>query len=186
MTDSYPRPSLTADILVFRPVEGGHELLLIRRKNPPFEGCFALPGGFVEKGETAADAAARELLEETGLSGLSLTPLGLYDTPHRDPRGWVVTEAFLTLAPGAVPIAGDDAADAEFFEIGFHREEELLRLTLTGTNETLSALCRVAERMTPFGVCREAEVLSSEGLAFDHARIIAEGLLLWEATPMPC
>lgn len=105
------QPSLAADCVVFDP-QG--RLLLIRRKNPPFRGQYALPGGFVEYGETTERAAARELAEETGLRAVALSLIGVYSDPNRDPRGHVVSVAYLARVDEFVPRAADDAAHAEF------------------------------------------------------------------------
>jgi 8-oxo-dGTP diphosphatase len=110
-TTDHKQPSLAADCVVFDP-QG--RLLLIRRKNPPFQGRHALPGGFVEYGETTEQAAARELLEETGLRAVALDLIGVYSDPARDPRGHMVSIAYLVRVEGFAPQAGDDAAHAEF------------------------------------------------------------------------
>jgi 8-oxo-dGTP diphosphatase len=103
--------SLTADCVVFDP-DG--RLLLIRRKHPPFRGKYALPGGYVEYGETTEHAAARELKEETGLAAVDLSLIGVYSDPHRDPRGHVVSIAYRIAVASYDLRAGDDAADAAF------------------------------------------------------------------------
>lgn len=105
------QPALAADCVVFDP-QG--RLLLIRRKNPPFQGQYALPGGFVEHGETTEHAAARELAEETGLAAVTLSLIGVYSDPARDPRQHVVSIAYLVRVADYVPRAGDDASQAEF------------------------------------------------------------------------
>jgi 8-oxo-dGTP diphosphatase len=108
---TYKSPSVTVDCVVFGDQD---RLLLIRRKNPPFQGHFALPGGFVDYGETTEAAARRELLEETGLKAKDLRLIGVYSDPNRDPRGHTVGIAFLTAIEDGAPVAGDDAAEAEF------------------------------------------------------------------------
>jgi 8-oxo-dGTP diphosphatase len=104
-------PSLAVDCVVFDP---GGRLLLIRRKHPPFRAQYALPGGYVEYGETTERAAARELAEETGLVAADVALIGVYSDPHRDPRGHVVSIAYRVVVAGYDPRAGDDAADAAF------------------------------------------------------------------------
>ena len=112
-TYDYPRPMVTVDLVILRETADGPEVLLIRRGKPPFEGLLALPGGFVEMDEDLPDAAARELAEETGLTGIALTQLGAFGKPGRDPRGRNIAVAFVGSAPSdARAIAGDDAADA--------------------------------------------------------------------------
>ena len=116
MSDEYARPSLAADVVALA-FDGSQLLvLLIRRARPPFEGQWALPGGFVEPTEGAAQAAARELLEETGIRAAQLEQLVTLSQPGRDPRGWVVSVVHLAMLPfaEAVPAAGDDASAAEW------------------------------------------------------------------------
>jgi 8-oxo-dGTP diphosphatase len=118
VTYDYPRPALTADAVVFRPAATGHEVLLIRRKHPPFEGMWAVPGGFLNEGETLEACATRELAEETGLTGVALELLANFSTPGRDPRGWTVSAAYVGLAPAdAQAQAADDAAATGWFAI---------------------------------------------------------------------
>ena len=107
----YRQPALTVDAVVF---DGLGRLLLIRRRNSPFKGRYALPGGFVEYGETVEMAAARELMEETGIGPSSQRLIGVYSEPKRDPRGHTVSIAYLMQVGKAAPKAGDDARAAEF------------------------------------------------------------------------
>lgn len=88
--------------------------MLIKRENPPYEGNYALPGGFVEVGETTEDAARREAMEETGLDIELLCLVGVYSDPHRDPRGHVVSVCYLAKGGGEL-ISGSDAKSAEIF-----------------------------------------------------------------------
>jgi 8-oxo-dGTP diphosphatase len=108
---SWKNPAISVDCVVF---DEHDRLLLIRRRNPPFQGQFALPGGFVEYGEETEAAAARELHEETGLNARALRLVGVYSKPDRDPRGHTITIAYLIDAGAQSPSAGDDAASAEF------------------------------------------------------------------------
>jgi 8-oxo-dGTP diphosphatase len=110
----HKHPSLTVDAVVF---DEKDRLLLIRRKRPPFKAWYALPGGFVDYGETVEAAVMRELREETGLKARALELIGVYSDPKRDPRGHIVSVAFLVrVAPGTSPSAGDDAAAATFVD----------------------------------------------------------------------
>ena len=104
-------PLLAADCVVF---DTRGRVLLVRRKFAPFRGHYALPGGFVEIGETVEDAARRELEEETGVKAGRLQLVGVYSDPRRDPRGHICSAVFLASAPRAKPRAGDDAAAAEW------------------------------------------------------------------------
>lgn len=104
-------PALTTDCVV-RDARG--RVLLIRRKHEPFKGAYALPGGFVEVGETVEAACRRELIEETGIEASTLALIGVYSDPRRDPRGHTCSIAYLTHVAAAEPKAGDDAASAEW------------------------------------------------------------------------
>lgn len=104
-------PLLAADCVV---VEPKGRLLLIRRRNPPFQGQLALPGGFVDVGETVEDACRRELLEETGVKAGRITLVGVYSHPKRDPRGHSVAVAYVTRVRSTKAEAGDDAAAVEW------------------------------------------------------------------------
>lgn len=140
----YPRPSVTADVVVFTMRAGDLAVLLIRRKNAPFKGAWALPGGFVDEDEALDHAAARELAEETHMTGARLEQLGAFGDPGRDPRGHTVSVAFYTFvaAEAAHVRAGDDAA-----EVAWH-----------------------ALRALPID---RAPTKAMPALAFDHATIIA-------------
>ncbi|MFA4639554.1 NUDIX domain-containing protein [Pyrococcus kukulkanii] len=91
-------------------------IVLIRRKNEPYKGYLALPGGFVEYGERVEEAAIREAKEETGLDVKLLRIVGVYSDPNRDPRGHTITIAFLAVGSGELK-AGDDARDVTVIPI---------------------------------------------------------------------
>ena len=112
---AFPKtPALSTDCVIF---DGRGRVLLIRRGNPPFKGEHALPGGFVEIGETVEDACRREVLEEVGIKVGKLRLIGVYSDPDRDPRGHAVSVVFLALLSRAsIPRAGSDAAGAEWVE----------------------------------------------------------------------
>lgn len=112
----YRNPVPTVDVII---ETAGGGIVLIGRKNPPYG--WALPGGFVDYGETVEDAAVREALEETSLHVTLTGLLGVYSSPDRDPRQHTISTVFTANASGR-PRAGDDAAD-----IGIFREENLPR-----------------------------------------------------------
>ncbi|MBR2561202.1 MAG: DUF1768 domain-containing protein [Eubacterium sp.] len=145
---NYPKPALTADIAVFAEKEGMLRLLMIRRGGHPYLGCWALPGGFADEGETIEQTAARELEEETGICDLDLVLTGIYSAPGRDPRGWTVSAAFSVMLPDGIlkAEAGDDAAETQW--IGVQMEDDS------------------AKAILPEGEC----------MAFDHAQIIDEAV----------
>ncbi len=109
-------PILTADMVLFAPGDDEALVLLIQRGKNPYRGRWALPGGYVDPGEQTAAAAVRELAEETGIRlTAALRPVGVYDTPGRDPRGPMVSHAFTARIDRAKKAtAGDDAAVARW------------------------------------------------------------------------
>lgn len=117
---TFPSFAVTADAIVFTISEGQLHVVLVERGNDPFKGSLALPGGFVEPDEDLADAAARELAEETGIRipATGMNQLGAYGAPGRDPRMRVVTVAFWTIQPGLTAPTGDsDAAAAKLIPV---------------------------------------------------------------------
>ena len=109
---SYTSPKLTVDGAVIK----DKKILLVKRKNYPFKGSWALPGGFVEYNERVEDAVVREIYEETGLKTKVKNLVGVYSDPKRDPRGHVVTIVYLLESKEDEPRGGDDAAEAKFFD----------------------------------------------------------------------
>ena len=147
---NYPKPALTADICIFAKVGEGWKLLLIRRGGHPYLGCWALPGGFADQGETIESTAARELQEETCLTGLPMRLVGVYSAPGRDPRGWTVSVAFGTRVESQLDaVAADDAAETGWFDV-----------------------------ILPKGGPASVALPQGQRLAFDHAQIIADAAAL--------
>ena len=110
-----PNASVTADVVLFTVRREALQVLLVKRAAPPFRGCWALPGGFVEEGETLEAAARRELEEETGVRDVYLEQLYTFGDPGRDPRGRTVTVAYYALVRQAPLRAASDAAEAAWF-----------------------------------------------------------------------
>ncbi len=117
-TYAHPRMAVTVDVALFTDC-GAPELLLIQRGKPPFEGRWALPGGFVDINERLVEAAARELAEETRVRDVPLTFFGCFDAIDRDPRGRTLSLAFWGRMDKreADLHADDDAVDARWFPI---------------------------------------------------------------------
>ena len=148
---NYPKPALTADIVIFRKEYDTYRLLLVRRGNHPFCGKWALPGGFANENEAVEHTASRELTEETGVSGITLKLAGIFSKPGRDPRGWIVSAAYWAVVDFIQPIrAGDDASDARWF-------------TLLPEQDTLTLVSGDI-------------VLTPDDLAFDHSEILAAAI----------
>lgn len=116
-TYKYPRPAVTADMIVLTD-EPEPQILLIQRGDEPFKGCWAFPGGFMNMDETTEQCAKRELKEETGLDIEEVQQVGAYSTVDRDPRGRTITVAYITHVPQILPVTGlDDAAEAKWWPI---------------------------------------------------------------------
>ncbi|KYK21913.1 ADP-ribose pyrophosphatase [Thermoplasmatales archaeon SG8-52-2] len=110
---TYKSPKLTVDGIVL----SDGKILLIKRKNDPFKGKWALPGGFVEYGEKVEDAVLREIFEETSLKTSINKIFGVYSDPNRDPRGHTVSIVYLLDIIGGNLKGSDDASDAKFFKL---------------------------------------------------------------------
>tara|TARA_B100001113_G_scaffold326742_1_gene299852 strand:+ start:798 stop:1205 length:408 start_codon:yes stop_codon:yes gene_type:complete len=113
----WEKPSLAVDAIVIN----DDKILLIRRGKEPWKGMLAFPGGFVEQGEDPEVAVIRELKEECGLDGVVEKLVCVKGDPNRDPRGHVVSIAYLVSAQG-IPLAGDDAADAAWYDLSEIKE----------------------------------------------------------------
>ncbi len=118
--ESYPRPMVTVDVVMFTIRENRLDVLLIKRNLPPFVGKWALPGGFVHIDESIEDGAKRELREETGLHAVYLEQLYTFGTVKRDPRGRVITVAYYALIPPSAGLdirADTDASETRWFDL---------------------------------------------------------------------
>ena len=195
----YERPSVTTDMVIFTVTEEEADsyrklpekelrVLLIRRAGHPYLGKWALPGGFVRSNETTEQAAVRELQEETGVKDVYLEQLYTFSDVGRDPRTWVISCSYMALinSDKLELKAGDDAADAAWFKVSYRplREEKVLiedgymktleyELILSGAEEELSAVVAktITAKTTSTGM--DFNIVANEGLAFDHAKIIA-------------
>ncbi len=117
------RPTVGCDCVILTKKDAAWMVLLIERGHEPFKGKWALPGGFMEWNESCEQAAARELLEETSLKNVNLKLLGVFSKPDRDPRGTIISVAFIGAVDeqtAARAKGGDDAAKTEWFPLGGH------------------------------------------------------------------
>jgi 8-oxo-dGTP diphosphatase len=106
-------PIPTVDIIL----QKGSYILLVKRMNEPFKDHFALPGGFVNEGESVEAAAKREVLEETSLEIEPIDILGVYSNPERDPRGHILTIVFVGTILDGVARPGDDSVEIEWLHL---------------------------------------------------------------------
>ncbi len=185
--NDYERPSVTADIVVFtirseepesfrKEPKNNLSLLLIKRGQYPYKDQWALPGGFLAPGETIEQCALREIEEETSVIPTSLMSVGMFSEPGRDPRGWIISNAFVSIISSSQKTqrAGDDAADAQWFDVSFELNENgMYMLTLQHNDICLRAVLR--EEKSRFGMT--SFIIEDNGfIAFDHAAIIARAL----------
>ena len=183
--EKYDRPSVATDVvgMTIQTVDAGNyrspekrylSVLLIRRGEHPYMNRWALPGGFLRHGEAVEHCAQRELFEETGLNSNALYPLGCFSAPGRDPRGWIISNAFLSIVgkEDLTLMSGDDAMDARWFNLTFLEKANVLSLSFQNEKTELHAELKVMQNV--FGQF-SFEIVSSD-LAFDHAKIIASAL----------
>lgn len=194
----YETPSCTTDTVVFAyEQDPGREIrenrlkvLMVLRSNHPSIGFWALPGGFAEMKEDLDRTAARELEEETGVSGLSLEQFAVYGDWKRDPRTRVITTAYMTLVEmGKLKVkAGDDAADACWCQAALKNisceeaggwEKRIVRLHLSNKEKGLDTTAEV-EAAVRKGLIRETHysVIRRGQTAADHAAVITQALEL--------
>ncbi|MBQ6846854.1 MAG: NUDIX domain-containing protein [Oscillospiraceae bacterium] len=185
--EDYDRPSIATDIVVFsmhgeeaechrKDAKQKLSLLLIKRGEHPFMNKWALPGGFLKANETIEECALREITEETNLTPVSIMPIGVFSEPDRDPRGRIVSNAFVSVVSeeNVKVMSGDDAIAAKWFDVDFEFQKDgIFRLVISSGDEKIVA--ELLEKNKRFGKS-EFEIISNDGLAFDHAKIIATSL----------
>lgn len=148
----YPPFAVTVDLNIFTIRNGVLSILLVNRGEAPYEGHWALPGGFIGVNENSDNAAVRELEEETGVRQSDfnghLEQLKTYSDPNRDPRMRVVSVAYVALAPNLPePVAGDDAADARWWAVEDLFSEDAPRLAFDHATIITDALERVKAKL---------------------------------------
>lgn len=182
--EDYERPSIATDIAAFslRTLKSNAYrmspelslcVLLIKRGEHPFRDHWALPGGFLRRGETIDACAFRELKEETNLDPVSMLWVDSFSEPDRDPRGWIISHAYASVISeeDAKVVGGSDAADARWFAVRFTeaRNGEFL-LELRNGEILLTAWLKTVATAT---ARTRYTVVQNDGLAFDHAAILA-------------
>lgn len=194
----FERPSVTVDMLIFTVTEEEEEnyrklpekslkLLMIKRGEHPYIGRWALPGGFVSPKESLEEAALRELKTETNIEDIYMEQLYTWGEVDRDPRTRVISSSYMALVDStSLDIkAGDDADDAMWFNVKYQVVEEKktiqeegfileksMRITLSNDTVTLAAVVKVVEAYEGRRVRVTREIVESDGIAFDHAKII--------------
>lgn len=185
--EKYERPSVTTDIVAFSVLSEQKDtyrhnpkhnlaVLLVKRGEHPFKECWALPGGFLRGHESIEECAYREISEETNVSPSALMLFDQFSEPNRDPRGRIISNAFLSIISeeNIQPVGGDDAIDAKWFEVAldYVKDDEYV-LKLKCGEDHITALLK--EKVSRFGK-KEFDIVNSDGLAFDHGKIIATAI----------
>ncbi len=194
----YERPSVTVDMLLFtvtdeekknyrRLPEKVLRLLMVKRGDHPFLGQWALPGGFVQMNESLDEAALRELKEETNIEQIYMEQLYTWGDVSRDPRTRVISTAYMSLVDSTTLDikASDDADDAKWFTVSckLYQEQKtvtekgyilqrLFKLKLSNDENNLSAIVKITKTVEGKVAKVEREVVESNGIAFDHAKVI--------------
>lgn len=200
--DLYKRPSVSVDILLFTVVNGPKlnfrklpqkelKVLMIKRRNHPFIGEWALPGGFMSVNESLDDAAYRELKEEVNVSDVYVEQLYTWGSVDRDPRTRVISCSYMSLVDSSrLRIrAGAGAWEAKWFKVNCDVEEEKktlikdgyvfqnrVKLTLSSDDVMLSAIIRNQKRMQGRQKTSKHFIVKNNGIAFDHALVIQYGI----------
>ncbi len=199
---AFEQPSVTVDMLLMTisntPVDNYRKLaekslrvLLIRRNEHPALGQWALPGGFIRMNEDLETAAYRELKEETQVDNVYLEQLYTYGAVQRDPRGRIISTAYMALVNEneIKPKAGSDAAEAKWFDLSYalQREEREMTpegfvehkdiaITLTSKDTRLNTVVRHSRTVAGKQVSYTRKIIENEGLSFDHGLIIQQGM----------
>lgn len=211
----FERPSVATDIVAFAVMQDGEQsnirklenrelkLLLVKRSQFPYKDAWALPGGFLRPGETIEETAKRELLEETGVENPFLHLAGVYSEAGRDPRGWIISNSFISLinAENCSLRADTDAWDAAWFCVKLQSDNtssddststtKMIKHTLTLSfdsassdsnikgDENIEIKAIVSEKSTRKGHNHVSsyQIIDSGELGFDHAKIIVRSLL---------
>ncbi|MBS4201207.1 NUDIX hydrolase [Bacillus sp. FJAT-49732] len=194
----YERPSVTVDMLIFTVVDEEKEnyrklpekslkLLLVKRGVHPYIGQWALPGGFVTNDESLDEAALRELKTETNIDDVYMEQLYTWGDVKRDPRTRVISCSYMALIDSrALEVkAGDDAVDARWFDARYSVLEEkktilekgfsferVIKITLSNDQAKLEATIKIIEKYSGKAVTVERDVMVSNGVSFDHAKMI--------------
>ncbi|MBY0011337.1 NUDIX hydrolase [Paenibacillus typhae] len=194
----YERPSVTVDMLIFTVMEQEQnnyrklsekslQLLLIKRGQHPYLGQWALPGGFVSINESIEDAARRELYTETNIDNIYMEQLYTWGDVERDPRMRVISCSYMALVDRTTlnVQAGDDAADAAWFEVTHqlvetnrteleqgYELEKIIRITLHNEHTSLTGTVRHTETVQGHVRKAHSSIIGSEGLAFDHLLMV--------------
>lgn len=200
--NQFERPSVTVDMLIFTVVEEEKKnyrklpekvlsLLMIKRGDHPFLGQWALPGGFVQMNESLDQAALRELKEETNIDNIYMEQLYTWGDVDRDLRTRIISTSYMSLVDSSTLEikASDDADDAKWFTVSFQLLQEqkkmtekgyvlqqLYKLSLFSDEDDLKAVVSITKVVEGKVTKIDREVIQSNGIAFNHAKIIAYGI----------
>lgn len=174
--ESFERPSVTVDVVIFSLIDEKLKVLLIKRKQWPFQGMWAIPGGFVRMEEALEEAAARELEEETGVKNVFMEQLYTFGEPDRDPRTRVITVAYFAIVPADAIEHHEAGSDAE--ATGWHEMDDLPELAFDHRDILEYALTRLRYKLeyTTVGFELLPDEFTLSELQHAYELILGEGL----------
>lgn len=197
--EDYDRPSVAADISLFSVLTIDNDnirkdpdyalgILLIKRASHPYLDKWALPGGFCTDFEDVEETALRKLEEETGVNDAYLKLVGAFGSPNRDPRGWIISNAFMGIIDHRKYTlhAGPEAWEARWFSLSVTQDvsekngntvTNEYKIKLINDDITLSATVEESIRFSGAHISKKYSITESNGLAFDHAKIILQAYL---------
>lgn len=174
--NQFQRPSVTVDVVIFSLIDDTLKVLLIKRKHWPFQGMWAIPGGFVRMDESLEEAAARELAEETGVKDVFIEQLFTFGDPDRDPRTRVITVAYFAIVPADAVAYHEAGTDAE--ETAWHAMDNLPELAFDHREILDYALTRLRYKLeyTTVGFELLPNVFTLSELQFAYELVLGEEL----------
>lgn len=184
--NNYDRPSVAVDTVTFtiRKIcsesyrhlsDMSLSVLMVKRNELPFKDYLALPGGFITRNESIEDTAKRKLYEKTGIKNLPVSLLYNSSSPERDPRGWIVSCSYWTLAEYSNIVL--TANNAEWYNIDFKCGDENYLTLTSDKGETYKTVFEMNKNSELYNEAPEIKIISSDNIAFDHNAIIIRALL---------
>jgi len=183
---SFDRPAVTADIIAFsiHSVDSGNykkddenrlSVLLVKRGDHPDKGCWSLPGGFIDSAKTIEECAADKIRAKTNIFPETLVPIGSFSDPERDPRGRVISNAFITvISENENDIKkGENTDETQWFSVTSSAKGKQYITELTGESEKITCIC---EKKAGSLEQDKFNIVNDGGLAFDHAAILTKAI----------
>ncbi len=184
--NDYDRPSVATDIVVFtmrkNPSESYRHLsemrlsvLLVKRKEEPYKGLLALPGGFTVRNETIEQTVKRKLYEKTGVKDVPVSLLYNSSAMGRDPRGWIISCGYWTLVESSQAVVTEE--NASWYDVKFKYGDESVLELVSDDGKYHRIIFNISGNTELYNEAVKIEVLENDCIAFDHAEIIARAII---------